>query len=87
MREPWKRLHFHTDRDPFLGNDLRRIQYRRGRFNLEFLGQVGSSILRFKAGSKSRGTDVWCGIAKKAITLKEQDRIWPLVTHLIGERE
>jgi hypothetical protein len=52
MRESWKRLHFHSDRDAFLDNDLHRIQHRHGRFDLRFLGQVGSSILRCKAGEK-----------------------------------
>jgi len=52
MRESWKRLHFHSDRDAFLDNYLHRIQHRHGRFDLGFLGQVGSSILRCKAGEK-----------------------------------
>ena len=52
MPESWKGLHFHSDGDTFLDNDLYRIQCRHGRFDLGFLGQVGSSILRCKAGEK-----------------------------------
>jgi hypothetical protein len=53
MPESWKRLHFHSDGDAFLDNDLYRIQCRHGRFDLGFLGQVGSSILRCKSRRKT----------------------------------